>query len=121
MQSHTLMAKSGSYIYTVVYTSMKAEQAVNDETYKVFKNAVFNQLPKCEMETEAAAAPDLQGYIGHWYRLGCSMNTRVIVLGNLYWGKHYAYAVMVMYPATVAEPPAMKDFWESFAVLDPAK
>ena len=48
---------------------------------------------------EQAPAPALEGYIGHWYQLSCAMpNVKVAIEGNLYWGKHYAYAVMVMYP-----------------------
>jgi hypothetical protein len=121
MKSHTLMARDGNVIYTVVYTSMAAPQNVDDTTYEIFRNAVFKELAKCEVETELPAAPALNGYIGHWYRLSCNMPSKVMVEGNLYWGQHHAYAVMAMYPAVVNGPQAESKFLKSFSVLDPAK
>jgi hypothetical protein len=121
IESHTLMAQQSPFIYMVVYTSMKNEQPVNDATYQTFKNAVFKELPNCNVTSEAPPAPALEGYIGRWYRLSCSMATKVAVLGDLYWGKHYAYAVMVMYRESDAEPTEAKSFLRSFAVLDPSK
>ena len=104
-QSHTLMAPTKAGVYTVIYTTMAAEQPVNDVTYQTFKKAVFQELPKCDVEREQAPAPALEGYIGHWYQLSCAMpNVKVAIEGNLYWGKHYAYAVMVMYPMTGSQP-----------------
>jgi hypothetical protein len=122
IESHTLLAQQSPFVYTVIYTSMKSEQQVNDATYESFKNAVFNELPKCEVGAEAPPTPAIQGYIGHWYRLNCEMTpNKVTILGNLYWGKHYAYAVMVMYRSDVGEPAAGKSFLQSFAVLDESK
>lgn len=123
MQTHTLLAQESGAVYTVIYTNMASEQVVNDASFEVFKNAVFKELPKCETSAAQPAAPGVAGYIGHWYQLSCDMpNTQVKVVGNLYWGKHYAYAVMVMFAAGVAEPAAAeKQFVESFAVIDPAK
>jgi hypothetical protein len=122
IQSHTLMAQQSGAVYTVVYTAMTAEQKVDDKTYEVFKNAVFKELAKCEVVAEQAPSLPLSGYIGHWYRLSCAMpNAEVAIVGNLYWGKHYAYAVMTMYPARNAEPATSKDFVNSFAVLDAGK
>ena len=122
-QSHTLLAKEGSAVYTVVYTLMTSAQTVDEATFQVFKNAVFKELPKCEADGEQPASPALEGYIGHGYRLSCDMpNTKVAIVGNLYWGKHYAFAVMTMFPASVAEPTSTeKQFVDSFAVIDPAK
>ncbi len=118
VQSHTLMVMQKPYIYTVVYTTMSSEQKMDDATYEVFKNAVFKELPKCDVDTERPAAPALEGYIGHWYRLNCNMpNTKVTILGNLYWGNHYAYAVMVMFPASATEPQMTDRFLQSFGVL----
>lgn len=122
VQSHTLMARENGAIYTVVYTIHAGEQKVDLATYDVFKKAVFKELPKCEMVTEGPPSPNLAGYIGGWYRLTCDMpQTKVSVLGNLYWGKSFAYAVMVMYAANVAEPAAKKDFLESFTLIDGAR
>jgi hypothetical protein len=118
IQSHTLLAIQRPYIYTVVYTAMESEQKVDDPTYEVFKNAVFKELPKCEVGAERPPAPAVSGYVGHWYHLNCDMpNTKVTILGNLYWGKHYAYAVMVMFPSTTAEPQTAGKFLGSFGVL----
>jgi len=89
----------------------------------VFKNAVFKELPKCEAGAEQPASPAVEGYIGRSYRLSCDMpNTRMAIVGNLYWGKHYAFAVMTMFPASAAEATSTeKKFFDSFAVIDPAK
>jgi hypothetical protein len=123
MQSHTLLARDQGSVYTVIYTSMGTTQTVDEATFEVFKNAVFKELPKCEAGAAKPATPGVTGYIGHWYTLNCDMATaKVTVVGNLYWGKHYAYAVMVMFLATATEPTAPeKKFFESFSVIDPAK
>ena len=123
VESHTLMAREAPAVYTVVYTAMSNAQTVDEATFQVFKSAVFKELPKCETGSEQPAANALEGYIGHAYRLSCDMpNARVIIVGNLYWGKHYAYAVMAMFPANVNEPgAATKKLVESFAVIDPAR
>jgi len=122
IESHTLLAQQSPFIYTVIYTNMKGEQQVNEATYETFKNAVFKELPKCEVGTEAPPAPAIENYIGHWYRLNCDMTpNKVTVLGNLYWGKHHAYAVMVMYRSDLTEPAAGRSFLKSFAVLDQSK
>jgi len=123
IQSHTLLAKEGTTFYTVVYTVMTSAQTVDEPTFQVFKNAVFKELPKCEAGAEQQASPAVEGYIGRSYRLSCDMpNARVTIVGDLYWGKHYSFAVMTMFPASVAEPTSTeKKFAESFAVLNPDK
>ena len=123
MQAHTLLAREGSALYTVVYTQMTSEQKVDDATYQSFKRGVFQELPKCEAGAEQPVSPVLEGYIGHAYRLSCDMpNTKVTIVGNLYWGKHRSFAVMTMFPASAAEPTATaKKFSESFAVIDAAR
>lgn len=123
LQSHTLLARGDNAFYTVVYTVMTNEQKVDDATYQIFKEGVFKELPKCEGGAEQQVSPALKGYIGHAYRLSCDMpSAKVIVVGNLYWGKHYAFAVMTMFPASAAEPTATeKNFAESFALIDAAR
>ena len=37
--------------------------------------------------------------------------------GDLYWGKRYAYAVMVIFPASPADPAGTQKFIGSFGVL----
>jgi hypothetical protein len=122
-QSHTLLARENTAFYIVIYTVMTSEQPVNDATFQAFKDGVLKELPKCEAGAQQPASPALEGYIGHAYRLNCDMpNAKVTVVGNLYWGKHYAFAVMTMFPASVAEPTATeKKFAESFALIDAAR
>jgi hypothetical protein len=123
LQSHTLLAREGSVMYTVVYSVMTSAQTVDEATFQAFKAGVFKELPKCEAGAEQPVSPALGSYIGHAYRLSCDMpNTRVTIVGNLYWGKHYSFAVMTMFPASVAEPTSTeKRFVDSFAVIDAAK
>jgi hypothetical protein len=121
VQSHTLLALARPNAYTVVYTVMAREQTVDDATYEVFKNAVFKELPKCSVVTVGAVSPAIPGYIGHWYRLSCDMtNSKLTMTGNLYWGRHYAYAVMAMF-TTSPDPPTVKKFTDSFSVTDTSK
>jgi hypothetical protein len=118
VESHTLLAKQPPAVYTVIYTAMSDEQKVDEATYEVFKNAVFKELPGCKAAGERQAAPELAGFVGHWYRLYCDMKpNNVTIIGNLYWGKHYAYAVMVMYQSSNPEPSATGKFLQSFASL----
>jgi hypothetical protein len=120
VHSHTLLSMVRPNAYTVVYTTMTKEQTVNDATFEVFKNAVFKELPKCTMVTDGIVSPAIHGYIGHWYRLSCDMGSTVTIVGNLYWGRHYAYAVMAMF-TTPSDPPTIKKFTDSFAVTDTSK
>lgn len=122
IQSHTLLAVDGQYYYTVIYTAMNSDQKVDHETYEVFKNAVFKELPNCEVGQDGEAAPPVAGYVGRWYHLNCATApNKISIVGNLYWGKRYAYAVMVMFPTTANAPPATSKFLKSFAVLDQGK
>lgn len=123
LQSHTLLARDGPVVYTVVYTVMTSAQTVDEATFQAFKLGVFKELPKCEADAEQPVSPVLESYIGHAYRLNCDMpNAKVTLVGNLYWGKHYSFAVMTMFAASVAEPTSTeKKFVDSFAVIDAAK
>jgi hypothetical protein len=120
IQSHTLLSTVRPNIYTVVYTTMTQEQTVNDSTYETFKNAVFKELPKCNVITDRTGSHAIQGYISHEYRLSCEMNVTVTIVGNLYWGRHYSYAVMVMF-ASPSDPPTIKKFTDSFEITDTGK
>src|SRR5262245_13083057 len=102
IQSHTLMAMQRPSGYMVVYTNTSAEQKLDDATFQIFKSGFLKQLPKCEVRSEEAQSPAIRGYIGHRYMLNCDA---VVLAGNLYWGKHYAYAVMATYPTNSSEPP----------------
>jgi hypothetical protein len=120
IQSHTLLATMRPVVYTVIYAAMTKEQPVNDATYDTFKDAVFKELPKCTVITDKASSPAIQGYISHQYRLNCALNVTVTIVGNLYWGKHYSYAVMVMF-TTPPDPPSIKEFTDSFEITDTSK
>jgi hypothetical protein len=117
IQSHTLLALQKPVGFTVVYASMKDEQPVDAATYEIYKNGVFKELPNCNVAKDEPAAPVVQGYIGHYYRLNCGT---VNMTGNLYWGKRFAYAVLAVYASNVAEPADTKKFLDSFAVLGPS-
>ncbi|MGE5323800.1 MAG: hypothetical protein ACM3SW_13110 [Actinomycetota bacterium] len=122
VDSHTLMAVEKPVYYTVVYTSMVDGQNVDDTSFNAFRDAVFKELPKCQVDTEQPASPVVDGFIGHSYRLSCAMtNARLVMTGNLYWGKHYAYAVMAMFPDGITPPEAVKMFVESFSVVNSAQ
>jgi len=120
MQSHTLTSTVRPNFYTVVYTTMTEEQPVNDATYDVFKNAVFKELPQCTVNSDKTGSHAIQGYISHEYRLSCALNVTVTIVGNLYWGKHYSYAVMVMFTGS-SDPPTIKKFTDSFEITDISK
>lgn len=120
IQSHTLLSTVRPNLYSVVYTAMTQEQPVNDSTYETFKNAVFKELPKCNVITDKTGSPAIQGYLSHEYRLSCEMNVTVTIVGNLYWGRHYSYAVMVMF-TTPSDSPTIKKFIDSFEITDTSK
>ncbi|HEY6306461.1 MAG TPA: hypothetical protein VI488_08415 [Candidatus Angelobacter sp.] len=120
--SHTIQAVSGSVAYTVVYVTMNSEQKVDEVTFKVYRDAFMKGLPQCDLVTEDVASPAVQGYVGHWYRMNCRIgDKKVSFVGNLYWGKHYAYAVLTMFPTAPSDPPATRQFADSFSVIDASK
>lgn len=122
LTSHTLQALRKPAFYMIVWTSFDSLQAVNDTNFEGFRKGFLSKLPKCEIGAERPASPALQGYIGQGYRLNCEVQQKKIVItGNLYWGKHYCFAVMAMFPTDVPEPAEVKSFTESFALIDPAK
>jgi len=46
---------------------------------------------------------------------------KITIVGSLYWGKHYSYAVMAIFSATVPQPADVKKFVESITLIDPEK
>lgn len=120
IQSHTLLSKVPPTLYSVVYTKMTEEQTVDESTYETFKNAVFKELPKCNVITDKASSHPIQGYISHAYRLSCDMGATVTIVGNLYWGKHASYAVLVMFTSP-ADPPTISKFTDSFEITGTSK
>ncbi len=118
IESHVLMAQYKGMKFTVISANFAKEQPVDDANYRAYKAGVLGQLPNCEVGAEQQPAPALGGYIGHWYKLNCiASNHKITVEGNLYCGKRHAYAVMVLFPAGAEEPPSVKKFTDSFALL----
>lgn len=105
-----------------MYATSGKEQQVTDGNFEIFKNAVFHELPKCEVGSDQPASPALKGFIGRRYRLNCDLpKGKLAIAGNLYWGKYFSYAVMAVFAADTAEPAGVNKFVDSFAVIDPNK
>jgi len=120
--SHTIQLISGTIGYTVVYVSNSAEQPVNEETFKIYRDAFLKGLPQCNLVKEDSTSHPLQGYIGRWYRMSCDIGSvKMSFIGNLYWGKHYAYAVLAMFSGASQDPPEAEKFYNSFSVLGSSK
>ena len=120
--SHTIQAISGSIGYTVVYVANPAEQPVDEPTYKIYRDAFLKGLPQCELVREDPVSHPLAGYIGRWYRMNCNASgQKMTFTGNLYWGRHYAYAVLAMFSTAASDPSEGAKFYNSFSVLDSSK
>jgi hypothetical protein len=111
MTSHTLQIVKTPAVYTLVWTFIDAKQTVTDANFEVFKTSFLSKLPKCTVAADQPASPALldlpQG--------------KVTIVGSLYWGKHYSYAVMGIFSATVPQPTDVKKFVESIMLIDPGK
>jgi len=117
--SRTIQAMDNGMGYMVVYVAIEAEQPVNEPTFKVYRDSFMKGLPTCVMDREEAPSPALQGYVGHWYRMNCDIKgTKITFTGNLYWGKHYAYAVLAMFPSQSSAPATAAKFTNSFSLID---
>jgi hypothetical protein len=117
IHSHTFLAMYNAAGYTVIYATQPKEEPVDEASFEEYKKDFLKELPKCEVAKDQPAAPAIQGFVGHWYRLTCA---DVKMVGNLYWGKHYAYAVLVIFPNNIEEPPDTKRFIDSFSLIAPA-
>ncbi|HYA97007.1 MAG TPA: hypothetical protein VEH49_02855 [Methylomirabilota bacterium] len=116
VRSHTLIAKQNSGAYTVVYAAMSSDQAVDEANFQAYKNGVLQELAGCSVDKETPALPAVRSYVGRYYRLACE---KIYIVGNLYWGKRYAYAVMAMFPNGTPESADIRRFLDSFSVLNP--
>jgi hypothetical protein len=122
MSSHTLQILKPPAVYTLVWTFIEANQTVTEANFEVFKTSFLSKLPKCTVAADQPASPALSEYIGHEYQLNCDLpQGKVTIVGSLYWGKHYSYAVMGIFPSTLPQPANMKRFVESITLIDPAK
>lgn len=122
MQSRALVVQDKTVRYNVIYSSLDREQVVDEKNFQEYKKGVLNQLPICEVAAEQQPSPALEGFVGHWYKLTCSSSgNKITIEGNLYTGKHHAYAVLAIFPASAQEPPSVKKFTGSFSILTPGK
>jgi hypothetical protein len=113
--SHTIQAITDGVGYTVIYVAHSEEQKVDEATFRVYRDSFMKGLPSCEQVTESAASPAAPGYVGQWYRMTCVVSgKKMVFMGNLYWGKRYAYAVMVIFGAAASDPPSATKFTGSF-------
>ena len=122
MKSHVVQLQQLPVVYILVWSFIDKEQPADDTNYAVFKDGVFSKLPSCTTDSEKSASPSFRGYIGHQYLLTCEYpQGKVKMRGNLYWGKHYSFALMTAFPASIPEPAGVNTFMGSFAITDPAK
>jgi hypothetical protein len=119
--SHTVQAVVAGVGYTVVYSKLSVDEAVDDAHFKEYKEGTLDAA-KCTVANEAPATPVIPGFIGRHYRLDCAAGPQKLnFVGNMYVGKHYSYTVMAMFAASPVDSPNVKKFVESFALIDPAK
>jgi len=120
--THTIQTVADSVVFLVVYVAAPAEQQVDEATFNVYRDAFLKGLPNCDLVKEDAPSPAVTAHVGHSYRLSCLVgDTRYIFVGNLYWGKHRAYAVLSMFQPAASDPLTARKFINSFAVIDTAK
>src|SRR5579864_1924653 len=121
-ETHTIQTIANRVGYTVVYVLNTSDQKVDEPTFNIYRDAFIRSLPNCQKPTESAASPAIPGYIGRWYRFNCRVGEKPqTFIGNLYWGRRYAYAVIVIFETSPSDPPNAKKFTDSFAVLDAAR
>jgi hypothetical protein len=71
-----------------MYIKQERDQAVDDASYRAFKDFFMKGNARCSVFSEQSAAPALPGYIGRLYRLHCDeFNTNMTLFGNLHWGQ----------------------------------
>lgn len=120
--SHTILSLSNDIGYMVVYAETAAEHSVDDASFNSYRDAFLKTLPSCSVAVESEASPSIRGYIGHAYRLNCMINgVKMTMVGDLYWGRRYGYAVLAMFNTAVSDPAEVRRFVDSFKVIDPSK
>jgi hypothetical protein len=120
--TYTARVFTPSIGYLVISVVTKEDQAVDEANFENYRDEILKHLPYCHPVKEESASLAVRGFIGHWYRMNCETPDRKFVAaGNLYWGKHYGYAVFVLFSPSTADPPTVKKFTNSFVVLHPEK
>jgi hypothetical protein len=119
--SHLIQLNSGPLSYSVVYVITKEEQPVDEDTFKLARDSFLKGLTMCDVLSEDPPAPPVRGYVGRSYHLNCTFKDKKSFFVNLYWGKHYFYIVMGIFPPEPTMPAEIKKFTDSFTVLDASK
>jgi hypothetical protein len=120
--SHTIQATDHSVGYTVFYVKFSQDQPVNDANFKSHRDAFLGNFPDCTVFSEQPVSPAVNGFIGGSYRLNCKLpGAKSRNIGNLYLGKHYFYGVFALFVPENAEPPTVKNFVDSFKLIDTTK
>ncbi|HVB59096.1 MAG TPA: tetratricopeptide repeat protein [Candidatus Acidoferrales bacterium] len=111
---HTIQATSGSTVYVVAYQKMKSEQAVDESTLKALTN--------CNLVSNSSPSPPIRGYVGFGFGIKCRVQDKnAIGIGNFYFGKHYAFSVLAMFPSAASDAITVNRFTHSFSLIDPSK
>ena len=120
--SRTILSLSNGLGYMVVYAQTATEHRVDVASFNAYRDSFLKTMPTCSVAAESDASPALRGYIGHAYRLNCVINgDKMIMVGDLYWGRRYGYAVLAMFNTAVSDPVNARRFLDSFSILDPSK
>lgn len=120
--THTIQVFAGTNGYMVVYVTSPSDQTVDDANFNSYRDSFIKSMDGCAIANEAAAAPAVRNFVGRFYHLNCIFqNTKLTLAGNLYWGKHYAYAVLAVFEPAATDPPAAGTFLSSFAINDAKK
>ena len=121
-RTHTIQSVSGSNSFMVVYVITDSAETVNEANFTLYRDAFFKSLGQCEIGNEAAASPDINSFIGRSYHLSCIFaGIKLTLAGNLYYGKHFSYAVLTVFEPVSKDPPEATTFLHSFSVTDTAK
>ena len=125
LQAHMASVSDGGIGYMVVSMRLSDDKLKEEAKFDFVKDFVLKILvsDKCKIESQGSPSKTLSNYNGLSYLIHCTEadRTKMIVVSNVYLGKHYSYAVMVVYPSILSEPAVAKGFLESFAVIDETK
>jgi hypothetical protein len=121
-RTHTIQSISGSNSFMVVYVVTDSAQTVNEANFTLYRDAFFKSLGQCEIANESAASPDINNFVGRSYHLNCTFGgIKLTLAGNLYYGKHFSYAVLTVFEPVSKDPPEATTFLHSFSVTDTTK
>ncbi len=126
LQGRMASVFDGGIGYMVVSIWFSDGKLKEEAKFDFVKDFVLKILvsDKCKIGSQGSPTRILSNYNGSSYLIHCTETDRkkeMTVVSNVYLGKHYSYAVMVVYPSIISEPAVAKGFLESFAVIDDTK